>query len=343
MIYTEYLKIANCIVHIVGNKATDEGFSLSEHSISLDDSTGRILEKYLLSPITNDGYYGFWHEAELQLNEVYTYVKKIFSEHDSFVDMSINIAKHLYACSTHPKIKSGELCIVYFRNIIVDAVTCDAIGIFKSENKDTFLKVIRNGDKTTIVGDTGININKLDKGAVIFNAGSDSGYWVSVIDKTNKTSEAKYWTDEFLKVRPQKNSYNQTENLIAVTREFVSKMAMSEFKSDKAVVINRSNDAISVDMVNVVDYAKKVFGNDTVAQHFIEYAKKRAEDTGMSMDKEFQSSQQAINKKRGTTLTSLKLDQNFDIRIHGGDNLLEKGYDEEKGMKYYKLYFKEEK
>lgn len=343
MIYTEYLKIANCIVHIVGNKAADEGFTLSEDSISLDDSTGSILEKYLLSPITNDGYYGFWHEAELELNEVCTYVKNIFSEQASFVNMSKNIAKHLYACSTHPKIKSGELCIIYFKNIIIDAVTCDAIGIFKSENKDTFLKVIRDGGKTTIKGDTGININKLDKGAVIFNVESASGYWVSVVDKTNKASEAKYWTDEFLKVRPRKNSFNQTENLIAVTREFVSKMAPSDFKSDKAVVINRSNEAISDSRVNVVDYAKKVFRDDNVVDSFTEYAKKRAEDTGMSMDEEFQSSRLAINKKRTTTLTSLKLDQNFDIRIHGGENLLEKGYDEEKGMKYYKLYFKEEK
>lgn len=42
-------------------------------------------------------------------------------------------------------------------------------------------------------------------------------------------------------------------------------------------------------------------------------------------------------------LTNIKLDGNFGISIRGCENLMEKGYNEEKGMKYYKLYFKEEK
>lgn len=343
MIYTEYLSIANCIVHVVGNKAADDGLFLSQDPITLDKQTGIILEKYLLSPITNDGYYGFWHETDLELNEVYSYVRKIFSDQAAFAEMSRNIAKYLYACSTHPKVKSGELCIVHFNNIIVDAVTCDAIGIFKSENKDTFLRVIREGGKTTLIGDSGINVNKLDKGAVIFNTESDSGYWVAVVDKTNKASEAKYWTEEFLKVRQRKNNYNQTENLIAVTREFVAKMAPSEFKSERAAIINRSNDAIKADKVNVSDYAQKVFESHALADQFEEYARKKSVDQNLQMDDEFQPSQQAISKKRTTSLTTIKLDQNFDIHIRGGEDFLEKGYDEEKGMKYYKLYFKEEK
>ena len=343
MIYTEYTKIKKCIVHSVGNKSEDEGIYLSDDTIELDDLTSQTLQKYLLGQVVSEGYCEFWHESQLHLNELYSFTKAIFDDDSSFVEMSSNIAKHLYACSLHPKIKSGELCVVYLKNVIIDTVTCDAIGLFKSENKDTFLKVVANGYQSEIKSDTGININKVDKAAIIFDTNADTGYWVTVVDRTNKASEAKYWTDEFLKVRPQKNSYNQTENLIAVTREFVSKMAPSEFKSDKAAVINRSNGAICVDRVNVVDYAKKVFGDDNVAQRFTEFAKKRGEDTGMPMDEEFQSSQQVINKKRTTTLTSLKLDQNFDIRIHGGEDLLEKGYDAVKRMKYYKLYFKEEK
>ena len=42
-------------------------------------------------------------------------------------------------------------------------------------------------------------------------------------------------------------------------------------------------------------------------------------------------------------MTTIKLDNNFDIKIHGGEQLIEQGYDKEKGMKFYKLYFHEEK
>ena len=37
-----------------------------------------------------------------------------------------------------------------------------------------------------------------------------------------------------------------------------------------------------------------------------------------------------------------KLDKYFHIYVHGGEQLIEQEYDEVRGMKYYKLYYKEE-
>jgi hypothetical protein len=38
----------------------------------------------------------------------------------------------------------------------------------------------------------------------------------------------------------------------------------------------------------------------------------------------------------------LKLDRNFHIYIHGNNEFIERGFDEEKNMNYYKVYFREE-
>lgn len=343
MIYTEYIKIKSCIVHQVGNKSAEEGLMLSNETIALDEDTGKILEKYILGQVTTDGYYQFWHESELALNELYAYSKRCFEDNEDFVEVSKLIAKHLYACSTHPKIKEGELCEVLFRNVIVDGVTCEAIGIFKSENKDTFLKMVTKGDRTEIFTETGININKLDKAAIIFNAQAENGYWVTVIDRTNKATEAKYWTDDFLKVKPCNNSYNQTENLIAMTRTFVSHLPEDGNKSEKALMVQRSMEAVKAPTVKMDEYAMEVFKDEAVARQFSEFTRKKSEDDGFGLEDEIMISQQAVKKKQITTLTTVKLDGNFDIRIHGGEQLIEQGYDEEKGMKYYKLYYKEER
>lgn len=343
MIYTEYIKIKSCIVHVVGNKSADQGLLLSNEAIDLDESTGKILEKYLLGQVTTDGYYEFWHESDIALNELYSYAKRCFADNEEFVAVSQRIAKHLYSCSTHPKIKDGELCVVLFRNVIVDGVTCEALGIFKSENKDTFLKMVSKGDRTEIYSETGININKLDKAAIIFNTSAESGYWVTVIDRTNKATEAKYWTDEFLKVRPCSNSYNQTESLLAMTRTFVSHLPEGGSKKDKALMVHRSMEAVKAPVVKVEDYARDVFKDEEMARQFEEYTRKKADDEGVALDDEIKISQQAVKKKTTTKLTTIKLDDNFDIRVHGGEQLVEQGYDEERGMKYYKLYFREEK
>lgn len=343
MIYTEYIKIKSCIVHVVGNKSVDQGLTLTNEAIDLDESTGKILEKYLLGQVTTDGYYEFWHESDMALNELYSYAKRCFADNEEFIAVSQQIAKHLYSCSIHPKIKDGELCVVLFRNVIVDGVTCEALGIFKSENKDTFLKMVSKGDRTEIYSETGININKLDKAAIIFNTSAESGYWVTVIDRTNKATEAKYWTDEFLKVRPCSNSYNQTESLLAMTRTFVSHLPEGGGKKDKALMVHRSMEAVKAPMVRVEDYARDVFKDEEMARQFEEYTRKKADDEGLALDDEIKISQQAVKKKTTTKLTTIKLDDNFDIRVHGGEQLVEQGYDEERGMKYYKLYYREEK
>lgn len=343
MIYTEYIRIKSCIVHQVGNKSADNGLLLSNEAITLDEDTGKILEKYILGQVTTDGYYQFWHESELELNELYAYAKRCFDDNENFVEVSKLIAKHLYGCSTHPKIKIGELCVVLFRNVIVDGVTCEAIGIFKSENKDVFLKMVSKGNRTEIFTETGVNINKLDKAAIIFNTQAKNGYWVTVIDRTNKATEAKYWTDDFLRVRPCNNSYNQTENLIAMTRSFVSHLPEKGNKSEKALMVQRSMEAVKASSVKIDEYSLEVFKDEDVARQFSEYIRKKSEDDSFGLDNEIRISPLAVKKKKITTLTTVKLDGNFDIKIHGGEQLIEQGYDEEKGMRYYKLYYSEER
>lgn len=49
----------------------------------------------------------------------------------------------------------------------------------------------------------------------------------------------------------------------------------------------------------------------------------------------------AINKRR-SRITTIHLDDNFDIQIKGGDDRILRGYDEDAGMFFYKLYFETE-
>jgi hypothetical protein len=57
---------------------------------------------------------------------------------------------------------------------------------------------------------------------------------------------------------------------------------------------------------------------------------------------EFDISTQAVKKQAKVFKSILKLDKNFHIYVHGNRELIEQGYDEEKHMKYYKVYYREE-
>ena len=81
----------------------------------------------------------------LKMNEAYTYCHSIFDDESKAHLQSMNLAKLLYNSSSHPNIKAGELCVAYLTDCVVDGELTDGIGIFKSENKDAFIKITNSG------------------------------------------------------------------------------------------------------------------------------------------------------------------------------------------------------
>lgn len=132
-------------------------------------------------------------EEELMNNPVYASVSQIFDNDSEFYQQSVQIAEHLFEQSNNPNIKSGELYIVHFRNCNVEEGVCDAVGIFKSETKDTFLKIVMNQNTYQLVGESGINIKKLDKACIVFNVNRamDTKFvsWIKRIPKRRSTGQ----------------------------------------------------------------------------------------------------------------------------------------------------------
>jgi hypothetical protein len=141
MIDFTQITLEGIFIHQVGNKLKDEGVKISGDDISFaGEDSKRYLLKYFISPFNNSEVYNFTHPSELELNEIFVFVKRIFASPDTLYQASIDISKHLYENSTHQKINGGELCICYFKNCFIDGIVTDALGFFKSESKDVFLR-----------------------------------------------------------------------------------------------------------------------------------------------------------------------------------------------------------
>ena len=343
MIYAENNSIEALIMHRIGNKGMDEGYTISDKCIHPDSQLKMLLTKYFIGPFISNEFYHLYHEASIELNEIYNYTTKIFNDFSLFHEQSINIAKHLYNESSHPKIKAGELYVAYFHDCVIDGRNVDAIGIFKSENKDTFLKVLQTDEGFDIATESGININKLDKGCLIFNTEKENGYLVAIVDNTNKGSEAKYWANDFLHVRPRKDSFNQTQNMLSLCKSFVSKMPSGNGKVEKATYMNRSVEALKEDSVNFNNFAEQVFETPKLVSEFKHYKETYQKERNIEIDDSFKTEPTAIKRRATGSMTTIKLDKNFDINIHGGEQYIVRGYDESRGMYYYQLFFKEER
>lgn len=162
-------------------------------------------------------------------NPVYASITVVFDNELEFYPQSVEIANHLFEQSNNPNIKSGEVYIVHFRNCNIEEGVCDAIGIFKSETKDTFLKIVMNQNTYQLVGESGIKYQKIGKACIVFKVNRENGYKVCILDKTN-TKEAVYWTTDFLGLQPGDDSYFQTSNYLnlckTLLRTFIIKKTM---------------------------------------------------------------------------------------------------------------------
>jgi hypothetical protein len=341
------VKLREVIVHKVGNPTRGELLQLSQSPLTLTEPiVNSLLTKYFLGAFNENELFEFTHLNDLQLNEVYSYVQKIFADPAALVKESILMAQFLFSKSTHVKVKEGELYVAYFEQVPYNGEYIPAIGIFKSENKETFLKVYSKGEDWEMTQEEGININKLDKGCLIFKADKAEGYKLCIVDNTNKQSDAQYWVKDFLQAAPCADSYHNTDKYLSLCKNFITKEYCEKFDVDKSTqldMLNRSIDYFKTkDQFSLKEFNEEVIHHPEVVDSFMEYKKNFESSRNYEIEDEFDIHMSAVKKQAKVFKSVLKLDKNFHIYIHGRRDLIEKGIDEVTGKKYYKIYFEEE-
>lgn len=337
--------VEKIVTHQIGNKLRDEKYSLSNEESNLEPDTKNYLLKYFFSLIRTEELYTFTHAVNIEMNEVFTLTKDIFSNADSFISNSQNIAKLLYEQSMHPKIKEGQLNVALFSNILIEDEFVNVLGIFKSETSAPFIQMRKQKSNYNIIHEIGFDLKSLDKGCLIFNAEKENGYVVSIIDNTNKGSEAQYWKDDFLGVQPIANEYHQTNQFLSIAKQFVTKKIDEEFevsKPDKIELLNRSVDYFKTrDQFDKEEFEAEVFGDNNLIESFRKFDHDYRKNNEIKLSDNFVISSPAVKKQARAFKSVLKLDKNFHIYIHGNRDLIEQGTDEN-GRKFYKIYYEEE-
>lgn len=338
-------RLFNLITHHVGNKLRDEKVKLTEDSTSYTEETKDFLLRYFLLPLKAEEFYSFTHSVKLDMNDVYSIVSNMFNERGDFNANSKNIAKLLYENSLHPKIKGGELNIAYFTDLVLDDELLDAIGIYKSETDVPYLKMEIGRANYNINHEYGFEIKGVDKGCIIFNTTQDSGFKVLIIDKSNKSVEAQYWKDDFLKLKPIANEFHQTNQFLRIAKDFVTKQLDGEFtvsKADKIDFLNRSVEYFKThEAFNKNEFEKEVFQDLGIIKSFNNFDINYRQENEIELTDSFDISLPAVKKQARVFKSVLKLDKNFHIYIHGSKEKIERGIDED-GRKYYKIYYEHE-
>ena len=323
-----YCNIEEVIAHKVGNKTNGDDLILSDEKLKIDDLRLReLLLKYFTSSFSNPEYYSFtFSNDDFTLNPLYKFSSEIFSLSANLLNKSKDISKLLFDISLHPQIKSGDLFVVYFSGVKTDGEKVDALGIFKSENVQSFLKLNNTSNTFNLDYDKGINPEKLDKGCLILNTEKENGYKVCVIDKSNKISEAQFWKESFLNIKPIADDFHFTKNFLSFTKKYITNQAPEEFeisKADRIDLLNKTMDYFKTSNVfNKSEFENEVLQDETLIKSFNNFSTSlNEENIGIPQDS-FDISSSAVKKQSRSYKSVLKLDKNFHIYIHGDKDLI---------------------
>ncbi len=348
MINVESSKIGQVALHRVGNKHNEEDIFVSETPLETDEELKDLLTQYFLKPfVKTTEKHEFTYGIDIEYNVLKDIAEQTFANEELFFENSVKITQHLYDQSNHPHIKSGDLFVVYFDEMYLEGELTNAIGIFKSERKDSFLQVQEKETRLDLLTEKGISIKKLDKGCVILNT-SEKGLIVLTVDQNNY--DADYWKKDFLNIDIIKDENYETKAYMDLCKSFAKDViGNNETKKEEIDFVSQTvkffeeNEHIETEKFNDTIFD----GVEELKDDFIDYKKAYESEYEVEIADAFDVSTPVLQREKKKIANTIKLDTGIQLKMNFNDpdsihKFVEQGYDENRGMHYYKVYYNKE-
>lgn len=314
---------------------------VNHKEMDMDKLEQDIMRDFFIKPFTREkNEYSFVHAIDLKYNVVYNTVIDIYHGGD-FIANSVSLFKHLDSVSTAPTIKNGDIFIVKIEDVVVDDSYCDAIGIFKIETKNEFIETtIDTEGNFNISVKQGYTPQKIDKACLIVF--TEDMPTCLIIDKSK---DSKFWRQDFLGMTTKATPYSQAKALMGLMEDFVKERLSKETKiskSDKIEIVNKYADIVyKSEHVNLYDLEKEVFKSKEILDMFEDYRKIYEERESIKIGDSFLVDKKALTISKKTR--KIKLDDTVELFLMKTGNFIERGFDDNRGLNYYKIFFAKEK
>lgn len=328
-------------VQKVGNKLKEEGIAFATKADDIT-SASEFISTLIKNTFKFDVFSRLYAIDELDTNNVYRFVQKIFSNKENLVSQSNNLARHLYDQSNHPNIRNGEFYVIYIEDCNVNGQTTDGLLLLKTEIKDSFLTVTYENGEYSIKPQSGLSTKHIDKGCLIFNLDHESGYLLSIVENSSVQQDGRYWTNNFIYAKEIISDFQNTENVAKFCAALVQKV--SEIHPNKALDVAKASRFIAQRLqedgteINTIDLISSLKFDENISVAISTFRKDYEEINGNIPDR-FIINQNAVKRKAITKSNILRVGSGFEVKILNPSAILEQGFDDEKGRNFLKLYF----
>lgn len=335
-----------------GNPLRDDGVDLQKALLFVDENSTEteVVSHFLFRQFQKERQlFRFAHETDLSLNSLYQSMSAYFSYADSektppssaFKLASAYIAKFEYDSISHLSIQAGVLIIAHVKNLRYDDEVIEhAIIIARSEGRHSGLT--EQLDLTYYINEENITravliwpgstIEQKDGMRILYKETAKLNFWEDLMSMRKVADSDFYQTTESMKLALDfaKKKYNSDNNVDSIQQADFKNKVKQYFETQ--------------DEFNKEAFKRNVFEGDKEAiGQFNEFESVWQEEKNVNIKEDFDVEQDAVKREKRKFKSVVKLDKNFHVYIHGNRELIEKGYDKNRELNFYKLYFNKEK
>jgi hypothetical protein len=342
MIDVSGIKIRELYTHRVGNRLRSEELAYSESPEKLSAADLGILTQFLFGHSDRLNTFKFDHSIDEKLNAISTVVQSVAKSPKALGKASQEIAAHLYSVSNHPKVKAGNLFVGIFDEILFEGKPRTVLGIFKSDTLSPFVKVETSKGRNSLDIDHGAAITSLDKMALVVF--SPKGQILTVLSACARGDDAVYWNEHFLQVVTTSSPKAKTKAYLDACRAFASREDNDLSEAERALFLNRSLQYFESEVRFEEKQFSSVFSNKTQEKAFSKFKADSGVDGEDEEVSDFAIEKTVVRKERAKFERNLRLDCHIEIRLKFKDQKemekrVEQGFDETKGLPFFKLYY----
>jgi 37-kD nucleoid-associated bacterial protein len=332
----------------VGNPQREEPLQTSKEVFDIAEADQAALTGIFLKPFKNLMAHRFTHHSSLAKHEMNNCAKALFGDQDDLLKHGCEIAKHLYSKSNHPNIKAGDLCIAYIKEIHIEGELVQGLCILKSESVTPFLTITTKDGDLRISTEQGIHPEKIDKGCLIIDYWGTKGYYVLTFDRSG--TDARFWTRDFLGVEAVPDSAFLTNAYAKMAVSFIEEQKPEE-DTPPWETCNTARQALDYfderERFDLQEFEQEVLKEPDMVERFQQHRSRMEEEQGQPLETSFEISKKDVTKARKRISATLKLDTGVEIHVKSSlstevDPVLERGYDDKKGLKFIKVYYNNE-
>lgn len=227
---------------------------------------------------------------------------------------------------------------VAWDHFVLDEYEGRALGFFFTSERKSFL----NLNDTESLTMRGIPLQKPDY-AALFLEGEEGKFRLFVVEPGGQTALRTAWTQGLFPFQPMYQDAFHAKQFFKLCKSFSEDVLVKEkqnSREDQVAFLSDSLDyASKKSEISMENFKADVLKEPAIVDAFETYQEKYSGTKGWNPPDRFAMTEESHSQAKKSVKSIIKLDKNFHIYVHGNKERIEKGFDENRRLNFYTLWF----